>query len=61
MHNGGLTFTAGTPLADVERRLILASLAHFGGDKKQTADALGVSLKTIYNRLREYGAGSAQE
>jgi|CXWL01.1.fsa_nt_gi DNA-binding NtrC family response regulator len=56
---GGLTFSPGTALADVERRLILASLAHFGGDKRQTSDALGVSLKTIYNRLREYGAQGA--
>jgi DNA-binding NtrC family response regulator len=55
-NGGGLTFAPGTALADVERRLILASLQHFSGDKRQAADALGVSLKTIYNRLREYGA-----
>jgi len=46
----------GTPLADAERRLILATLEHFGNQKERTAAALGVSLKTLYNRLKEYGA-----
>ncbi|HEX4956458.1 MAG TPA: sigma-54 dependent transcriptional regulator [Thermoanaerobaculia bacterium] len=44
-----------TTLAEAERRLILASLEHFGGDKRKAAGALGVSLRTLYNRLREYG------
>jgi two-component system, NtrC family, response regulator AtoC len=46
----------GTPLADAERQLILATLEHFGNQKERTAAALGVSLKTLYNRLKEYGA-----
>jgi two-component system, NtrC family, response regulator AtoC len=46
----------GTPLADAERQLILATLEHFGHHKERTAAALGVSLKTLYNRLKEYGA-----
>jgi two-component system response regulator AtoC len=41
-------------LADAERRLIFASLDHFGGDKRKAAKALGVSLRTLYNRLNEY-------
>ncbi|CUA82191.1 DNA-binding transcriptional response regulator, NtrC family, contains REC, AAA-type ATPase, and a Fis-type DNA-binding domains [Gulbenkiania indica] len=41
-------------LAEVEKTLILATLAHFGGHKEKTAAALGVSLKTLYNRLKEY-------
>ncbi|PPE69771.1 sigma-54-dependent Fis family transcriptional regulator [Caldimonas thermodepolymerans] len=49
-----LTVRVGTPLADVERSLILATLQHFGGHKEKTAAALGVSLKTLYNRLKEY-------
>jgi len=44
-------------LAQAERRLIFAALDHFGGDKRLAADALGVSLRTLYNRLREYEAG----
>jgi len=51
-----LHVSPGTPLAEIERRLILASLEHYGGDKKKTAGALGISLKTLYNRLNEYGA-----
>lgn len=47
-----------TPLAEVERRAILSTLEHFGGDKKQTAAALGVSLKTLYNRLKSYRESS---
>src|SRR5262249_31009433 len=46
----------GTPLAEAERRLILASLAHFRHHKERTAAALGVSLKTLYNRLKDYAA-----
>jgi two-component system response regulator AtoC len=46
----------GTPLVEVERRHILSTLAHFEGDKKKTAKALGISLKTLYNRLNEYAA-----
>jgi DNA-binding NtrC family response regulator len=54
---GVLTFAVGTPLREVERRLMLATLAHYEGDKQRTAAALGVSLKTIYNRLRAYDCG----
>ena len=35
--------------------LWLATLEHFGHQKERTAAALGVSLKTLYNRLKEYG------
>jgi two-component system response regulator AtoC len=44
-----------TPLAEVEKRLILASLDFFEGDRRRTAEALGISTKTVYNRLKEYG------
>ena len=44
-----------TTLAEAERRLILAALEHFGGDRRRASAALGVSLRTLYNRLREYG------
>jgi DNA-binding NtrC family response regulator len=45
-----------TEIAQVEKRLILATLDHFGGDKKKSAKALGISLKTLYNRLSVYRA-----
>jgi two-component system response regulator AtoC len=44
-------------LAQAERRLILASVDHFEGDKRKAAAALGVSLRTLYNRLNLYGQG----
>jgi two-component system, NtrC family, response regulator HydG len=51
----GLPSAALTTLAEAERRLIMAALEHFGGDRRKAAEALGVSLRTLYNRLREYG------
>jgi DNA-binding NtrC family response regulator len=45
----------GVSIAEVERQLIVATLEHCGGVKERTADVLGISLKTLYNRLREYG------
>jgi DNA-binding NtrC family response regulator len=47
----------GVPLADANRQLILATLKQCGGVKKAAAEMLGISLKTLYNRLEEYGAG----
>jgi DNA-binding NtrC family response regulator len=44
----------GTSLADAERRLIMATLTHFAGDKRRAAETLGISLKTLYNRLNSY-------
>jgi len=55
-----LRVRVGTSIAEVERQLILATLAHCGGVKERTAELLGISLKTLYNRLREYSpAGNA--
>ena len=49
-----LRIKIGTPLAEVERRLILATLAALSSNKGRTAVALGISLKTLYNRLNMY-------
>ena len=46
----------GSSMADTERLLILATLAHYGNHKERTAAVLGVSLKTLYNRLKEYSS-----
>ena len=40
--------------SEAERQLILATLEHYQGDKKKTAEVLGISLKTLYNRLNVY-------
>lgn len=49
-----LVVPVGIPMAEMERRLILATLDHFEGNKLKVADILGISVKTLYNRLREY-------
>ncbi|MBI0328310.1 sigma-54-dependent transcriptional regulator [Burkholderia plantarii] len=46
-----VTVPLGTPLEEMDRRLISATLAHHGGVKSRAAETLDVSLKTIYNRL----------
>jgi DNA-binding NtrC family response regulator len=45
---------AGMSIREVEKTLIEKTLEHFDGNKKLTAEALGISLKTLYNRLCEY-------
>ena len=42
-------------LADVEKELILRALAYYTDDKEAAARALGISRRTIYRRLKEYG------
>jgi DNA-binding NtrC family response regulator len=44
----------GVSLDESERQLILATLEHCSGDKKRAAQILGISLKTLYNRLHLY-------
>jgi len=54
-----ITLRIGTSLAQAEKVLMLATLRHYNHHKERTAAALGVSLKTLYNRLKEYGADAA--
>jgi two-component system response regulator AtoC len=56
-----LAIPVGTSLADVDRKLIFATLELCGGVKKRAADILGISLKTLYNRLEEYGPHEMEE
>lgn len=42
-------------LSEMERNLILQALQAFSGDKEKAAQALGLSRRTIYRRLKEYG------
>jgi DNA-binding NtrC family response regulator len=43
-------------LGEAERQHILATLENCGGDKRKAAEILGISLKTLYNRLHLYQA-----
>ncbi|APR35377.1 sigma-54-dependent transcriptional regulator [Paraburkholderia sp. SOS3] len=58
-----ITIPFGTSLAEADRQLILATLDQCGGVKTRAAEILGISLKTLYNRLVEYGndAGRADD
>lgn len=55
-HEPAVTIAVGTTIADAERELLLATLEALGGNKERTASTLGISLKTLYNRLNQYGA-----
>ena len=46
--------SATATVEEAEKKLILAALETHGGDKQAAADSLGVSLKTLYNRLNVY-------
>ena len=48
----------GTSLDSAERALIMATLRALDGSKSKAAHVLGISLKTLYNRLHAYGAGA---
>ena len=41
----------GTTMAEAERELLLATLRYCKGNKRRTAEMLGISLKTVYNKL----------
>ena len=51
----GIVIRVGMTLDDAERALITATLRAVGGSKAEAARILGVSLKTVYNRLHAYG------
>jgi two-component system, NtrC family, response regulator AtoC len=54
-----ITIRVGTPLEEVERRVTMATLAYCGHVKRKAAEILGVSLKTLYNRLETYNGRDA--
>ena len=53
-NGGGPGVPVGTSIRELERRLIVATLEHFNGDRTRTAATLGISQKTLYNRLKSY-------
>ena len=44
-----------TDLAGAERSLIQATLRQFSGNRRESARQLGISERTLYRKLREYG------
>ena len=54
---GNIRFPVGTTVDAMERELILQTLAATSQNKTRAADLLGISLKTLHNKLKEYEAG----
>ena len=52
---------AGRTIEDVEKELIYATLDKVSGNKTMAAEMLGISTKTLYNRLHAYGDISKDE
>ena len=51
-----VSFRVGTSLEDAEKALILKTLASNGNNKTRAAEVLGISLKTLHNKLKAYGS-----
>jgi DNA-binding NtrC family response regulator len=49
-----VTLSLGTPLRDVEREVILRTLASVKNNKTRAAEILGISQKTLHNKLQRY-------
>ena len=56
-----MTFAIGTPLADIEMRVIRETLRHTRGDKRLTAKLLGIATRTIYRRLEAAGEPAGED
>ena len=52
----GVEGLVGRTLLEVERKLILKTLEHCGGNRTRAARVLGISLRNLRNKLRNYAA-----
>ena len=50
----------GTTVGEAEKLLILKTLESTNNNKTRAAEILGISLKTLHNKLKEYGSASAE-
>jgi DNA-binding NtrC family response regulator len=53
-HHAAFSFPFGATLAEAEQSLILQTLRQVEGNKARAARLLGISLKTLYNKLAQY-------
>ena len=51
----GFDIPYGISLDDMERALIVKTLAETGGNRTKTAEILGINRRTLQNKLRQYG------
>jgi transcriptional regulator with PAS, ATPase and Fis domain len=56
----GVTIPVGTTVHQAEKSLILLTLAHTKNNKTRAAEILGISLKTLFNKLKEYGQDASR-
>jgi len=57
--NGGLRIPVGYTIEQAERALIELTLEYTKNNKTRAAEILGISQKTLFNKLKEYGAQGA--
>ena len=50
-----ITLPVGTTVHEAEKAMIFLTLAHTKNNKTRAAEILGISLKTLFNKLKEYG------
>jgi len=55
----GIHLDVGTTVEEAEKMLIVKTLAATNNNKTRAAEILGISLKTLHNKLKEYGNASA--
>ena len=58
---GHVVIPIGTPMEEVERRLIHETLRHTGGDKTMAARLLGIAARTIYRKLERERDDATEE
>jgi DNA-binding NtrC family response regulator len=56
----GVRLGVGTTVEEAEKLLILKTLESTNNNKTRAAEILGISLKTLHNKLKEYGSGTAE-
>jgi DNA-binding NtrC family response regulator len=56
--SGEIGLKAGSSVSEMERKLIQITLAETGGNRTRAARLLGISLRTLRNKLREYRLSS---
>lgn len=57
----GVHLNVGTTVDEAERRLIMKTLEHTHNNKTRAAEILGISLKTLHNKLKEYAGNGELE
>jgi len=49
------------PMAEIEKEVILRTVAHTGGHRARAADLLEIGLRTLQRKLKEYGEIAPRE